>query len=199
MKYLGQYSSLKQKETVIRTDEGDFPVWAKDAEKYFPSLEAGEEIEESELLINLAARREIKKKAIRKISIGDVTKKTLISKLSREKVYGIYVEREWIEELVGKLARAGYIDDDGFARRYLEKCTAKLWGEVKVRGSMHDKGFERETVDKALHEAQVDFTALAKEYIEKNLSGESRDVIWRKLSSRGFSSEVIAQAIEKND
>lgn len=199
MKYLGQYSSLKQKETVIRTDEGDFPIWAKDAEKYFPSLEVGEEIAESELLITLAVRREIKKKAIRKISIGDITKKTLIMKLSREKLYGRTAEREWIEELVEKLARAGYIDDDGFAKRYLEKCIAKLWGEMKIRGAMHDKGFDRETVDKALFEASVDFVALAKEYIEKNLSGETREVIWRKLSSRGFSSEVIAQAIEKND
>ena len=196
MKYLGQYSSLKAKETVIRTDEGDFPIWVKDAEKHFPYLSAGDEIEDEDLLRTLASRREIKKKAIRKIAMGDITKKALIMKLCREKVYGVTVDREWIEELVGKLANAGYIDDDGYAKRYLEKCTDKLWGEVKVRGSMYDKGFERETVEKALSEAQVDFVSLAREYIEKNLKGEQKEVIWRKLQTRGFLSETISEAIE---
>ena len=196
MKYIGQYSSLKAKETVIRTDEGDFPIWVKDAEKYFPSLLAGEEIEDGELLRTLAAKRDIKKKAIRKISMGDITKKALITKLSREKSYGVTVEKEWIEELVSKLARAGYIDDEGYAKRYLEKCREKLWGEQKVRGSMYDKGFERETVDKALSEAQVDFVKLASEYIEKNLSNEPKDVVWRKLSMRGFLSGTISEAIK---
>ena len=45
MKYLGQYNVTKNKETVILTDEGEYPIWVKDAEKYFVSLEKGEEIE----------------------------------------------------------------------------------------------------------------------------------------------------------
>lgn len=196
MKYLGKYESIKAKETVILTDEGEFPIWSKDAEKYFNALEKGDEIEESELLRTLASRRDLKKKAIRRIAMGDVTKKALITKLLRERSFGVVPEREWVEELIGKLERAGYIDDKGFAKRYLEKCVAKLWGEMKVKGAMYEKGFDGETVEKALEEVSPDFVALAKEYIEKNLKGLEREIVWRKLSSRGFISETISAAID---
>ena len=198
MKYLGQYNITKNKETVILTDEGEYPIWVKDAEKYFVSLDRGDDIEDPELLVTLACRREIKKKAIRRLSAGDITKKALIMKLCREKVFGTYAEREWVEELVTKLERAGYIDDKGYAKRYLEKCLEKLWGEIKIKGSMHEKGFSHETVDEALEALSPDFVALAREYIEKNLQGCERDTVFRKLSSRGFLTETIISALDKN-
>lgn len=198
MKYLGQYNVTKNKETVILTDEGEYPIWAKDAEKYFASLDRGEDIEDPELLLTLASRREIKKKAIRRISAGDITAKALITKLCREKVFGTYADREWVEELVAKLERAGYIDDRGYAKRYAEKCLEKLWGEIKIKGSMHEKGFSHETVDEALEALNPDFVTLAREYIEKNLQGCERDTVFRKLSSRGFLSETIISALDKN-
>ncbi len=197
MKKLGQYEIPKNNEIVIRTDEGEFPIWIKDYEKHFSSLEVGEEIENAELLITLACRREIKKKAIRRLTLGDITKKALILKLKREKVYGTYADGEWIEELVAKLERAGYIDDSGYAKRYAEKCIAKLWGEIKIRGEMQLKGFERESVDKALLELTPDYTQMAYDYIQKSLVGEEKEVIWRKLSSRGFRGEEIERAIQK--
>lgn len=196
MKYLGEYSVTKNKETVIITDEGEYPIWVKDAEKHFSGLQKGEEIEDTELLVTLACRRYIKKKAIRRLATVDITKKALITKLCREKAFGVYPDKAWVEELIGKLERAGYLNDKGYAKRYAEKCLEKLWGEIKIKGSMYEKGFERETVDEALEELNPDFTALAKEYIEKNLSGQEKEVIWRKLSSRGFLSETISSAID---
>ena len=177
MKKLGQYEIPKNKEIVIRTDEGEFPIWIKDYQKHFSSLEVGEEIENAELLITLASRREIKKKAIRKLTAGDITKKALILKLGREKVFGTYVDREWIEALVTKLENAGYIDDKGYAKRYAEKCVAKLWGEIKIRGEMQLKGFERESIDSALLELNCDYASLAYDYIQKNLLGQEKEVI----------------------
>ena len=198
MKYLGQYNVTKNKETVILTDEGEYPIWVNDAEKHFSSLEKGDEIEDTTLLVTLALRRYIKKKAIRRLSSGDITKKALIMKLCREKAFGAFPEREWVEELVTKLERAGYIDDKGYAKRYLEKCLEKLWGEVKIKGSMHEKGFSHETVDEVLEALSPDFVALAREYIEKNLQGCERDTVFRKLSSRGFLTETIMSALDKN-
>ncbi len=195
MKYLGEYNVTKNKETVIITDEGEYPIWVKDAEKYFSGFEKGEEIEDSERLITLACNRYIKKKAIRRLAAGDITKKALITKLCREKAFGAYPDRAWVEELIGKLERAGYLDDKGYAKRYAEKCLEKLWGEVKVKGSMYEKGFERETVDEALESLDPDFVSLAKDYIKKNLDGQEKDVIWRKLSSRGFLSDTISSAL----
>lgn len=199
MKKIGLYVIEKNNETVIRTDEGEFPLWTKDYEKYFAEIEVGEEIENSELLITLATRREIKKKAIRRLTAGDITKKALILKLKREKIFGTYADGEWIEELVTKLERAGYIDDSGYAKRYAEKCMTKLWGEIKIRGEMHEKGFERESVNKALESLNPDYSQMAYDYIQKNLIGEEKEVIWRRLSSRGFRGEEIENALEKQN
>ena len=198
MKYLGQYNITKNNETVIITDSGEYPIWMKDAEKHFATLEKGDEIENEELLVTLACRRQIKKKAIRRLTAGDITKKALVTKLCREKMFGTYADRVWVEELIEKLERAGYLDDKGYAKRYLEKCLEKLWGEIKIKGTMAEKGFDRETIDLAFEELSPDFVSLAKEYIEKNLKGQEKDVIWRKLSSRGFLSETISSAVLDN-
>lgn len=197
MIYLGQYNITKNNETVIITDEGEYPIWNKDAEKHFSSLVKGDEIENEDILTTLACRRQIKKKAIRKLATGDITKKALIQKLCREKMFGTYPDREWVEELVGKLEKAGYLDDKGYAKRFLEKCLEKLWGEIKIKGAMIEKGFDRQIIDSTFEEANPDFVALAKEYVEKNLKGQEKDVIWRKLSSRGFLSETISLTINE--
>ena len=60
---------------------------------------------------------------------------------------------------------------------------------------MYEKGFERETVDEALESLDPDFVSLARDYIKKNLDGQEKDVIWRKLSSRGFLSDTISSAL----
>lgn len=197
MKYLGQYTIVKNKEVVILTDEGEFPIWVKDAEKLYSEFEKGDDIPDAEELQALACRRAVKKKAIRRIATGDITKKALITKLCHEKFFGTYPEREWVEEFVTKLERAGYIDDNGYAKRYLEKCLEKLWGEVKVKGSMLEKGFSHETIEQVFEAVSPDFVALAREYVEKNLQGCEKDTVWRKLSSRGFLSDTISNALNK--
>ena len=75
MKLIRYYNIEKNKETVLVTDEGDFAIWVRDYERAFSSLCAGDEIENAEELVRLAVRREVKKKAIRRLASGDITKK----------------------------------------------------------------------------------------------------------------------------
>lgn len=196
MIYLRHYNIEKNKEVVIVTDEGEFPIWVKDFEKSFTNMVKGDEIEQSELLVSLAIRREIKKKAIRRLATGDVTKKELKRRLLREKVYGGTADADWLEELLSKLVKAGYIDDNGYAVRFTEKCLDKAWGERKIRGTMHEKGFESEHIDNALEKLSPDFVAIAEDYIKDKLDTCDRDAVYRKLYQRGFRSEEITQAIE---
>lgn len=197
MIYLKHYIIEKNKEAVIVADEGEYPVWIKDFEKYFSTLEKGDEIQESELLITLAIRREIKKKAIRRLAASDITKNELTRKLLREKVYGGYADAEWVTELINKLEKAGYIDDNGYAVRFAEKCLDKFWGEIKIRGSMREKGFTDEHIDSALEKLSPDFVGMAVEYIEKNYSGCNRDTVYKKMYQRGYRSDETIEAIER--
>lgn len=197
MIYLKHYNIEKNKEVVIVTDEGEYPIWVKDFEKSFSSLVKGEEIANSELLSTLAIRREIKKKAIRRLAAGDITVRELKKRLLREKVYGGTVDPEWLDELIGKLEKAGYIDDKGYAKRYLQKCLEKQWGIMRIKASMHEKGFNSEDVDNAVEELSPDFTAIAAEYAKEHLEGCDRDTVYKKLYQRGFLSEEILDVIEQ--
>ncbi len=198
MKYLKHYIIEKNKEAVIVTDEGEFPIWIKDFEKSFSSLMSGDEILDSERLTALALRRHIKKKAIRRLTSSDITKKSLKYILLRERAYGGVPEEEWVDSLLDKLENAGYIDDNGFAVRYMQKCLEKSWGDMKIRASMSEKGFSDDAYEQALEKLCPDFTEIALDYIKKALNGCERDTVYRKLYQRGFQSDDIISAIERN-
>ena len=197
MTYLKHYIIEKNKEAVIVTDEGEYPVWIKDFEKHFATLEKGDEVQDPQLLVTLAIRREIKKKAIRRLAAGDITKRELTRKLLREKVYGGNADAEWVTELIDKLEKAGYIDDNGYAIRFAEKCLDKFWGEMRIRAAMREKGFTDEHIDHALEKLSPDFVGMAVEYIEKNYSDCNRDTVYKKMYQRGYRSDETIEAIEK--
>lgn len=199
MKYIRHYSVEKNKEVVIITDEGEYPIWNKDFDKSFSSLATGDEIENAELLVTLAIRREIKKKALRRLSAGDVTKLELKRKLTREKVFGNFADSEWIDELLTKLENAGYIDDKGYALRFAQRCLDKFWGEIKIRGTMREKGFSSEHIDSALEQLAPDYVGMAIELIEKRFDNCDRETSYRKLYQRGFTSEAIIEALDKTE
>ena len=197
MRLIRAYHIQKNNETVIVTDEGEFPIWIRDFEKSFSGLERGDEIESSELLVTLAVRREIKKKAIRRLAAGDITKKGLRRKLLGEKVYGSHADAEWVDELLGKLEGAGYIDDNGYAVRFCEKCLDKSWGIMRIRAAMLENGFSSEHVDHAIEKLSPDFCAIAADYVKEHLDGCTRDTVYKKLYQKGFLSSEITEVIEE--
>ncbi len=199
MIYLKHYNIEKNKEVVIVTSEGEFPIWVKDFEKSFSGLSHGDEIENSDLLSTLAIRRHVKKKAIRRLTAGDITKNRLKGILVREKAFGTVADSEWIDGLLAKLEGAGYIDDFGYAVRYAEKCLEKSWGEMRIRASMHEKGFTSEHADHALEKLAPDFVSIAEDYIKASMAGCERDTVYRKLYQRGFKSDEIIAAIERSE
>lgn len=190
MKFLKYYRKDRNKEVVLVTDVGEFPIWEKDYDTHFATLEKGDEIENEEFLVSLAVKREVKKSAIRKISAGNITKNALIYRISHEKMFGVYPEKNVVETVVSKLALAGFINDESYARRFVESSVSKGWGEYKIRASMREKGFEPKDVDKALSDISPDWESVAREYVLKN-EGEERDTLFRRLQTRGFSTDII--------
>ncbi len=194
MKFLKAYTKERAREVVLVTDEGEFPIWEKDFERLYSALEKNDEIPDPETLVTLAVRREIKKSALRKLSAGNNTKNGLIRKIMRERMFGQYPDRADVERIIEKLAVAGFINDAMYADRFLETALSKLWGEHKIRASMRERGFETCDIDKALEKADPDWEALAREWLEKNGDGD-RDTSFRKLQTRGFSTETILNVL----
>jgi regulatory protein len=185
------YAKEKTKDIALVTDEGEFPIWEKDYEKYFSTLSIGDEIGDPDALVTLAVRRQVKKSAVKKIAMGNITRLALIKKLCAEKVYNTFPDRADVEKIVDKLALAGFINDASYARRFVEKCIEKSWGEYKIRASMRERGFEGQDIDTALENCNADWVALARAFAEKE-EDTSRESLYRKLSARGFSGEVIS-------
>ena len=188
------YNKPTTRDTVVVTDEGEYTIWDKDFEKLFSSLTAGEEIENSEELVRLAVMRGIKKSAVKKISAGNVTRSALVKKICHEKICGEYPDPSWVEFVIEKLDRAGFINDTMYAKRYLEKALEKQWGEYKIRGSMRERGFKNEDIDKAFAELSPDFESIARAFCEKN-SDADRESLYRKLNTRGFSASTIIKVL----
>ena len=188
------YAKQISKDIVIVTDEGEYPIWEKDFEKLYSSLSAGDEIENPDALIRLAVLRQIKKSAVKKISAGNITRHALVYRISREKMFDVYPDKADVELVVNKLERAGFINDGMYAVRFLEKSCEKLWGEYKIRAAMREKGFKGEDIDRAILKVNPDWENMVREFC-KGIDGEEREVLYRKLQARGFSSAVISDVL----
>ena len=188
------YRKPATRDAVVVTDEGEYPIWEKDFDKLFSSLAAGDEIENSDELVRLATMRAIKKSAVKKISAGNVTRNALVKKICHERMFGGFPDPAWVELVIEKLDRAGFINDTMYAKRYVEKALEKQWGEYKIRGSMRERGFKNEDIDKALLELQPDFESIARDFCEKNSDSE-REALYRKLNTRGFPASIIIKVL----
>lgn len=190
------YRKDRTKDVVIVTDEGEYPIWERDFERLFSGLNPGDDIEDCEKLIHLAVRREIKKSTVRKISAGNVTKMALVGKICREKMFGIYPNRNEVELIVDKLASAGFINDAAYAARYVERCCDKNWGEFKIRASMREKGFTSEDIEKAIGDADPDWESMASDFLQTLTEEFEREALFRKLQARGFSTSTILNVLD---
>jgi len=188
------YSKPTTRDVVVVTDEGEYPIWEKDFDKLFSGLSAGDEIESPNELVRLAIMRAIKKSAIKKISAGNVTRNALVKKICHENMFGSYPDPSWVELVVEKLDRAGFINDTMYAKRFVEKALEKEWGEYKIRGSMRERGFKNEDIEKALEELSPDWEGIARAFCEKNTDA-SREALYRKLNTRGFPASIIISVL----
>ncbi len=101
-----------------------------------------------------------------------------------------------------------YIDDEDTARLYLKELKLKGYGRRYVRSAMHKKGLAVETIESRLEQgySNSEESTNAEKLIEKKQSTFNREEdprkrkskIYRYLYSRGFSPDVITEAIYKS-
>lgn len=112
---------------------------------------------------------------------------------------------EEIEAAVERLLKAGYLNDEEFARSLARsRANYKTWGPAKITQDLITRGIAKETVKEAVRLACPEEEELALVALEKwrrrhkGLSGRpEREKAFRHLTSRGFSPSAIWKALGK--
>ncbi|MBO6134293.1 MAG: regulatory protein RecX [Lachnospiraceae bacterium] len=146
-----------------------------------------------------------KERAMYIITNYSKTEKQLRDKLKQGKKY----TDEVIDETIKFLKKHRYIDDNEFAKRYIELYKEK-YSEKILRIKLYQKGIDKKIIDKVFEENSQNFNSeelikkllLKKcpDYYEraKDMEREEKSKIYAFLLRKGFSYDEI-QDVMKND
>ena len=121
------------------------------------------------------------------------TKKQLVDHLYKNKI-----QREIIDTILPILEEKKYLNDEDYARRYLnDALNIKKYGKNKTRYMLMSKGIERNVIDKVMENYDYKLEYMnALELVEKRISKDESDpkkIYSAKnyLQGRGFEFEII--------
>lgn len=121
------------------------------------------------------------------------TKKQLVDHLYKNKI-----QREIIETILPILEEKKYLNDEDYARRYLnDALNIKKYGKNKTRYMLMSKGIERNVIDKVMENYDYELEYMnALSLVEKRISKDESDpkkIYSAKnyLQGRGFEFEII--------
>lgn len=140
--------------------------------------------------------------ALRFISLGPRSVKEVADKL-RAKGF----EAEDISRTAGSLLKAGYLNDEKYAKLVTEnRVRIKNWGPAKIASELEAKGVEQGIIEGALEslgpENEIETAAAAlKKWLKKNkasppLDKKSFEKAFRFLKGRGFSTPVVFRVLK---
>lgn len=173
---------------------------SSDVYKKFP-VKVGDEIDEKslELIKRENEYFEVKRSALRFLSIRNHSTQELSRKLLRKKFSG-----EIIEKVLNDLFNLGYLNDKKFAEQYFNELVGKFFGPLKIKNELIKRGIDREVVDEVLNDyftndemqREVIQKLLSKSKFPKKISSRNElQRIYNYLISRGFSSEVVMDCL----
>ena len=140
------------------------------------------------------------KKALNMLSFSSSSKRALKLKLVKRGC-----EPEISALALERLEENGLLREDDFAIREGEKCLEKLWGEMRIRAHLKEKGYSDEVVSRvffAFEDIGVDFAENCLSLLEKKYSHLPKDKkelqkIAASLMRYGYSLSQIKQAFKK--
>ena len=110
---------------------------------------------------------------------------------------------ELLEKVLDWCQENGWLNDQRFTERFIQSRTRKGYGPQRVRMELQQKGIDREAINQALAETEVDWTRCAADVARRKFceplpqSWEEKRKVQRFLMSKGFMMEDI-QAIFRN-
>lgn len=159
-------------------------------------LKVGDEIAEDKLReIRLEGDKAFAlKKAVAYVGAGMKTKKQVITYLRRKEL-----SDNAVFYAIDKLKEYGLIDDEEYAKRYIETCS-KTNGKKLASFKLMEKGVSKDVIEKAYEDVnplgKENAKALAERRLHnKEITKELLQKTYRYLLSRGFSYEEVEYAI----
>ncbi len=127
---------------------------------------------------------------------------------SREELYQRLKNKKFnpdtIEKTLDFLQEKGFVDDEAFARTWINCRVKRPLGLYRIRRELNLKGVNKEIINAALEEAKKDYREdevvhrLAKERSARAKGGDPKKTkqrIYAYLLRRGFSAEAIIKAL----
>lgn len=190
--------SFEKKKFNITFDSGEEIKISEDTLVNF-GLYKGQEVEE-EFIENLKFENE-KSEALLlsyKFLQRNKTKKQLIDHLYKNKI-----QREIIETIIPILEEKKYLNDEDYARRYLnDAMNIKKYGRIKTRYMLMSKGIDKNIIEKIMknYDYELEYQN-ALELLGKRISKSENDpkkIYSAKnyLQGRGFEFEIINFTID---
>lgn len=114
-------------------------------------------------------------------------------------------ERGAIEAELARLAEEGLQSDERFATLFVEQRVARGDGPTKLRAALAERGVATALVDAALLPFEEEWTALAREALERRFGASApatraeQAKRMRFLQGRGFPAGVVRRVTENQD
>jgi regulatory protein len=175
---------------------------SSDVYKKFP-VRVGENLDEKflDLIKQENEYFEVKKSALRFLSVRSHSSQELYRKLLKKKF-----SSEIIEKVLSDLLSLGYLNDRKFAEQYFNELVGKLFGPLKIKNEMIKRGIAKEIIDEVLSdyfnndEMQKDVVQklLSKNKFPKKITNRNDlQKLYNHLISRGFSPEVVMECLRE--
>lgn len=186
--------------------------------KFHILFDSGEEIEISEetlIEFGLYKGQEVEDEIIDKLKFEDEktealllsyrflqrnkTEKQLIDYLYKNKISG-----EIIDTVIPILNEKKYLNDEDYARRYLnDAMNIKKYGKIKIVYMLRSKGIKNDIIEKIMRDYDYELEYLnAEDLLSKKLDAEEKDSkkinsAKKYLQGRGFEFEIINFAVDE--
>lgn len=125
----------------------------------------------------------------------------------RDKLYGLGLHRNDVEEIITNLITDGFLNEERFAKAFAGgKFRIKKWGRIKISHALEAKGVSKNCVRIGLKEIdQGDYIATLRELLKEKSSREQtenniyvhRDRLSRYAIQKGYEPELVWKEIRE--
>ena len=121
-----------------------------------------------------------------------------------EKMYALGFDRHAAEEVVGRLVDLGYVDDERFARAFInDKVRFNGWGRKKIEFKLWEKKVEAKLAKRLLDEVDdqeytgklVTLLKNKRRSVKASTDYDLQAKLYRFAVGRGFTHEIIRRAL----
>ena len=110
-----------------------------------------------------------------------------------------WADAEGIQELVAALVEENLVSDERFSESLIRIRLQRFQGPLKIKAALRSKGISDSIISSRLYAGTIDWTELAKQWLERQhpdrISFEEKKKYYRRLINRGFAHDHAMDAL----